>query len=133
MSSITFAKKDLNSLIDHHIALLERFGLSEEAPFTIIYFSLKDRKEIDSIEIFQKILRQTDALFQVKNAFIVMLPGTDWNGATELLSGIQDFLDQSAQDNIVSFPDDGKSARILLRKLQDLIEDNSRDIIKLVK
>ena len=132
MSSITFTKKDLISLIDHHIALLERFGITDEAPFSIIYFSLENKEEVDSIEIFQKILRQTDALFQVENSFIVMLPGTDWNGATELLSGIQDFLDQSAQDNIVNFPEDGKNAKILLRKLQDLIEDNCEDIIKLV-
>jgi len=131
MSSITFTKKDLASLIDHHIALLERFGISEEAPFSIIYFSLEGREEVDSIEIFQKILRQTDALFQIENAFIVMLPGTDWNGATELLSGIQDFLDQSGQDNIVSFPDDGKNAKILLRKLQELIEDNTGIIVEL--
>ena len=132
MSSIVFSKKDLVSLVDHHIALLERFGITDEAPFSIVYFSLKDREEVDNIEIFQKILRQTDALFQVENSFIVMLPATDWNGATELLSGIQDFLDQSAQDNIVSFPDDGKNAKILLRKLQDLIEDNCEDIVKLV-
>lgn len=131
MSSITFTKKDLSSLIDHHIALLERFGISGEAPFSIVYFSLEGREEVDSIEIFQKILRQTDALFQIESAFIVMLPGTDWNGATELLSGIQDFLDQSAQDNIVSFPEDGNNAKVLLRKLQELIEDNSGEIVKL--
>jgi len=132
MSSIVFSKKDLVSLVDHHIALLERFGITDEAPFSIVYFSLKDREEVDSIEVFQKILRQTDALFQVENSFIVMLPGTAWNGATELLSGIQDFLDQTAQDNIVSFPDDGKNAKTLLRKLQNLIEDNCGDIVKLV-
>jgi len=131
MSSITFTKKDLSSLVDHHIALLERFGISGEAPFSIVYFSLDGREEVDSIEIFQKILRQTDALFQIENAFIVMLPGTDWNGATELLSGIQNFLDQSAQDNIVSFPEDGNNAKVLLRKLQELIEDNSGEIVKL--
>jgi hypothetical protein len=132
MSSIVFSKKDLVSLVDHHIALLERFGITDEAPFSIIYFSLEDKEEVDSIEIFQKILRQTDALFEVENSFIVMLPGTDWNGATELLSGIQSFLDQKAQDNIISFPEDGKNAKTLLRKLQDLIEDNSENIVKLV-
>lgn len=131
MSSITFTKKDLSSLVDHHIALLERFGISGEAPFSIVYFSLEGREEVDSIEVFQKILRQTDALFQIEKAFIVMLPGTDWNGATELLSGIQDFLDQSAQDNIVSFPEDGNNSKVLLRKLQELIEDNSGEIVEL--
>ena len=132
MSSIVFTKKDLVSLVNHHIALLERFGITDEAPFSIVYFSLDNKEEIYNIEIFQKILRQTDALFQIKNGFIVMLPGTDWNGATELLAGIQDFLDQNAQDNIVSFPDDGQNAKILLKKLQDLIKENSGDVVKLV-
>ncbi len=132
MSSITFSHQDLASLIDHHIALLERFGIRDEAPFSVIFFSLENRKEIDSVEIFQRILRQTDALFQVDNHFFVMLPGTDWNGATEVLSGIQEFLAQPAQDNIVSFPEDGDNANQLLRKLQNLIEDNSDYIIKLV-
>lgn len=133
MSSITFEKKDLISLIDHHIALLERFGISDEAPFSIIYFSLENKKEVDNIEIFQKILRQTDALFQIKNYFIVMLPGTQWSGANELLTGIQEFLDQKNQDNIVTFPEDGDNAKTLMRKLQQLVEDNSGDIIKIVK
>ncbi|WP_024955967.1 hypothetical protein [Sulfurospirillum arcachonense] len=132
MSSITFSKKDLVSLVDHHIALLERFGITDEAPFSIIYFSLEHKKEEESIVMFEKILRQTDALFQIKNNFIVMLPGTDWNGATELLSGIQDFLDQSAEDNIVTFPEDGKNAKVLLRKLQELVKNNCEDIIKIV-
>jgi len=133
MSSITFSKKNLNSLVDHHVALLERFGITDEAPFSIIYFSLKNKKEVDNIEIFQKILRQTDALFQVKNAYAVMLPGTDWNGATELLSGIQDFLNQEPEDNIVSFPEDGTNSKVLLKKLENLIEDNSGESVKLMK
>jgi hypothetical protein len=132
MSSIVFSHKDLASLIDHHIALLERFGIKDEAPFSVIFFSLENKKEVDSIEIFQRILRQTDALFQVDNHFLVMLPGTDWNGATEVLSGIQEFLSQDACDNIVCFPDDGSDSTELLRKLQNLIEDNSNIIIKLV-
>jgi hypothetical protein len=129
MSSIAFSKSDLSSLIDHHIALLERFGIKDEAPFSVIFFSLEDKKELDSIEIFQRILRQTDALFEVDNHFVVMLPGTDWNGATEVLSGIQEFLGQKPQDNIVTFPEDGENATEMLRKLENLIEDNSDLIV----
>jgi len=95
----------------------------------VIFFSLEDKKELDSIEIFQRILRQTDALFEVDNHFVVMLPGTDWNGATEVLSGIQEFLGQKPQDNIVTFPEDGENATEMLRKLENLIEDNSDLIV----
>ena len=130
MPSIVFAKQDIYSLVEHHIALLERFGISEDTPFAIVYFNLNGRPEIDLARIFQRILRKTDALFQDNDNFIVMLPGTDWNGATELLAGIQDFLNQDSMDNIVTFPDDGKDAKTLLFKLRELIEDNCGVTIK---
>jgi len=132
VSSITFIKKDLASLVDHHIALLERFGITDEAPFSIIYFSLGDKKRADIVKIFQKLLRQTDALFKVEKGFVIMLPNTDWNGANDLLLGIQDFLDQKSEDSVVTFPEDGKNAKTLLKKLQELIETNCKDIAKLL-
>ena len=125
MSSITFSKINLPNLIDHHIALLERFGIKEEAPFSLIFFTLNDRKEIDNLEIFQRILRKTDALFSHKSDYVVMLTGTDWNGATDLLSGIQQFLDQEACDNIVTFPEDGEDSSTLIAKLREKVEENS--------
>ncbi len=54
-----------------------------------------------------------------------MLTGTDWNGAMEVLSGIQGFLDQEPSETIVSYPDDGTNAQILVKKLHDIVEDNS--------
>ncbi len=125
MSGITFSKINLANLIDHHIALLERFGLKDESPFSLIFFSLEDKNEIDSLEIFQRILRRTDALFNHDNHYVVMLTGTDWNGATELLSGIQGFLDQEAHDNIVTYPDDGETSKQLIKKLRETVEDTA--------
>lgn len=133
MSSITFSKINLPNLIDHHIALLERFGIREEAPFSLIFFSLHDRKEIDNLEIFQRILRKTDALFSYKSDYVVMLTGTDWNGATDLLSGIQQFLDQEAYDNIVTFPEDGETSEALISKLREKVEENCHILPEILK
>jgi hypothetical protein len=132
MSSTTFLTKDLFSLFDHHIALLERFGLTEEAPFAAIFFSLGERDELSSTEIFENILRKTDALFKIENNFVVMLPMTDWNGADILLKGIQGFLDQEHQDNIVTYPEDGSDSKTLLRKLQQNVEANSGIVVNLI-
>jgi hypothetical protein len=123
MSSITFSKINLANLIDHHIALLERFGIKDEAPFSLIFFSLNEAKEIDNLELFQRILRKTDALFNHESDYVVMLAGTDWNGATELLSGIQQFLDQEPLDTIVCYPDDGQNSETLIRRLRETVED----------
>lgn len=105
MSSVVFEKKDIYSLIEHHIALLKRFGLVDEEPFSLVYFSLKNNPKIDYAKIFQEILRKTDALFQDKTDFVALLPGTDWNGANSLLEGIQGFLGQESSDDIVTFPE----------------------------
>lgn len=133
MSSITFSKINLTNLIDHHIALLERFGIKDEAPFSLIFFSLNDQKEIDNLEIFQRILRRTDALFNHDSDYVVMLTGTDWNGATELLSGIQQFLDQEPLDNIVTYPEDGENSKMLIKKLREIVEDNCNYTSELLK
>ena len=133
MSGITFSKINLANLIDHHIALLERFGIKDEVPFSLIFFSLEDRKEVDSLEMFKRILRRTDAIFNHDNHYVVMLTGTDWNGATEVLSGIQSFLDQEPFDNVVTYPDDGLDSKALLQKMYHLVEENCKiktDILK---
>jgi len=133
MSGIAFSNINLANLIDHHIALLERFGIKDEEPFSLIFFSLENRKEIDSLEMFQRILRRTDAIFNHGNYYVVMLTGTDWNGATEVLYGIQGFLDQEPSDNVVTFPEDGINSKMLLEKLQETVEDNCNITVDLLK
>jgi hypothetical protein len=132
MASVVFDKHDLYSLIEHHIALLERFNLKDEAPFALIYFNLGERPKIDHAKILHKILRRTDALFQDKEHFVVLLPGTDWNGATELLSGIQEFLNQAPDDNIATYPEDGINAEELMQSLQLKVEENSTITAKML-
>lgn len=133
MSGIAFSNINLANLIDHHIALLERFGIKDEVPFSLIFFSLEERKEMDSLEIFQQILRRTDAIFNHSNHYVLMLTGTDWNGATEVLSGIQSFLDQAPLDNVVTYPDDGTDSKSLLKKLRELVEENCDITTELLK
>lgn len=124
MSSVVFDKQNIESLVSHHIALLKRFDTTEDDEFSVIYFNLGKKKDEELSTVFQKILRKTDALFQEGDDVTVMLPGTDWNGATELLSGIQEFLSQPLLDNVVTYPDDGDNAKDLLNKLGELVKDN---------
>ena len=78
---------------------------------------------MDCLQMFQNILRKTDAIFNHSNHYVVMLTGTDWNGATEVLKGVQEFLDQEPADTIVCYPEDGTSAQMLLQKLNQIVED----------
>ncbi len=133
MSSVVFKEQNIYSLVSYHIALLKRFDTTEDNEFSIIYFNLGKKKDKELSTVFQKILRKTDALFQEDRHIIAMLPGTDWNGATELLSGIQDFLGQKPTDNIVTYPEDGTEARELLTKLNKIIKENSNIKVKSLK
>lgn len=123
MSCLQFNSDDFYSFVKHHIALVERFDFTEDKDVSIIFFKIKsgDKKEI--IHIVENMLRETDALFKKKkNNYMVLLPGTSWNGAYELMCGIQEFLGDNKTDTIVSYPDDGKNARELLRSLSEMIE-----------
>lgn len=132
MSSIIFKKEDLEPLLNHHIGLLKRFTNDSETTFSLIYF--KTPKNFKNSEIFQQTLRATDALFIDDNHYIALLAGTDWNGAMEVLTGIQSFFDDEIYDNnIVCYPDDGQSGIALMNKLQDNIRDNYSIIIDMLK
>jgi len=132
MAGIVFFKNDILSLVDHHIAILERFGIKDEAPFSIIYFHLDSKFKKSGMEILKKILRKTDAIFGDHEDYIIVLPGTDWNGSMELLRGIQEFLSQEEQDNIVTYPDDGEDSVTLLEKLYHTVKKNSGREISLI-
>ncbi len=133
MSSVVFDKRDLFALLKHHIAILERFGLIDEEPFSLIYFSLKNSPKIDHAKTFQAMLRKTDALFQDKTNFVALLPGTDWNGANIVLEGIYKFLDEEYSDNIATFPDDGEDAKEIINSLHDRIVKNLNIGVKMLE
>lgn len=133
MSSVVFSEQNIYSLVEHHIALLKRFDTTIDEEFSVIYFDFKGKTDKELSVVFQKLLRRTDALFQEDDHIIVMLPGTDWNGATELLAGIQEFLGQSMLDNVVTYPYDGDTAEEMLGKLYNTIKDNNGASIEALK
>jgi hypothetical protein len=133
MASVVFDKQDIHPFIEHHIALLERLNLQDESPFALIYFSLRDRPKVDYAKMLQKILRKTDALFQDNTDFVVILCGTDWNGATEVLAGIQEFLGQPTHDTIVTYPEDGEEAKKLMRALFVKVDETQNSEVGMLK
>lgn len=132
MSSLIFEKRDLYPLVEHHIALLERFELIDEEPFSLIYFNLNTNPKIDYAKALQSILRKTDASFQDKTSFVILLPGTDWNGANTVLRGIEDFLAEDFSDNIVTYPEDGIDAEEIMNSLYEKIYADKKLEVKML-
>lgn len=124
MAAKIFSPVDILSIIDIEIAFINRYkNVKDYAKnLSLIYFSLPSTKEYS--ELFEKFLRQTDVVVRENEHYVVVLHGTNERGASELLSGIQEFLNAEPIDLIVSYPKDGRNAKELTTKLQDEIKDN---------
>lgn len=124
MAAKIFSPVDILSIIDLEIAFMNRYkNVKDYAKnLSLIYFSLPSTKEYS--ELFEKFLRQTDVVVRENEHYVVVLHGTNERGASELLSGIQEFLNAEPIDLIVSYPKDGRNAKELTTKLQDEIKDN---------
>ena len=124
MAAKIFSPVDILPIIDLEIAFINRYkNVKDYAKnLSLIYFSLPSTKEYS--ELFEKFLRQTDVVIRENEHYIVVLHGTNERGASELLSGIQEFLNAEPIDLIVSYPKDGRNAKELTTKLQDEIKDN---------
>ena len=124
MAAKIFSPVDILSIIDLEIAFINRYkNVKDYAKnLSLIYFSWPSTKEYS--ELFEKFLRQTDVVVRENEHYVVVLHGTNERGASELLSGIQEFLNAEPIDLIVSYPKDGRNAKELTTKLQDEIKDN---------
>ena len=124
MAAKIFSPVDILSIIDLEIAFINRYkNVKDYAKnLSLIYFSLPSTKEYS--ELFEKFLRQTDVVVRENEHYVVVLHGTNERGASELLSGIQEFLNAEPIDLMVSYPKDGRNAKELTTKLQDEIKYN---------
>ena len=112
----------LRSLILHHIALIDRSDTYTTQEFALLFLKMDDFDNLEIKKSIQIIFRDSDIIFNVGENYIILLPKTNWNGAYELLKGLQDFLDQKLQDSIVTFPDDGAGADGLIESFKNVVK-----------
>ena len=122
MPCVRFLYQDIYSLVQHHIALIERFPTSCAPRFSLMFINLVKIQEKSVSKVVEKTLRKSDAMFVGIDHLILLLPGNDRHGSQTLLSGIQDFLSQQMIDTIVTYPDDGQKIGTLLGKLQEMVK-----------
>ncbi len=122
MENTFFPLNSFKALVAHHIALIERFAEPELAEFSLLFLKLDDYQNIEIKKSIQIVFRDSDIIFEYQENYIILLPKTDWNGAYELLNGLQEFLGQAFQDSIVTYPDDGKSADTLLENFKNVVK-----------
>ena len=111
----------LKALISHHIALIDRFNSDSFEEFALLFLKMDDYDNMEIKKSIQIIFRDSDIIFEEEGNYIILLPKTNWNGAIELLNGLQEFLNQTLQDSIVTFPDDGEDAQTLLAEFTKVV------------
>ncbi len=112
----------LKALISHHIALIDRFNSDSFEEFALLFLKMDDYDNMEIKKSIQIIFRDSDIIFEEAQNYIILLPKTNWNGAIELLNGLQGFLNQKLQDSIVTFPDDGEDAQTLLKEFTHVVK-----------
>nr|WP_314888187.1 pyridoxal-5'-phosphate-dependent protein [uncultured Campylobacter sp.] len=136
MAAKKFTTESINvhSLLELEIATIRRYfnRAKDVSAVSLIYFRLpKNAQEYG--DIFEKILRSTDAVVKEKEYYVAILYATDKIGARKILSDIQEFLGEKPIDTIVSFPQDGTDAATLITKFQDEIKDNYGVLLSCLK
>ncbi|MBR8462719.1 pyridoxal-5'-phosphate-dependent protein [Campylobacter sp. faydin G-24] len=122
--SSIISPKNILSLVELEISIIERYHTVDKGAdsISLIYFRLPSEFGYD--KIFEEILRQTDVVIKEREHCIAILYATDKLGASLLLGGIQEFLNEKPIDLVLSYPNDASNAWTLLTKFQDEIKDN---------
>lgn len=116
----------LLKLLEYHIKLLRRFKHDGyDQLFSLIALSLPEWDEKKLRNIITPILRESDAIFYIEGNLILLLPGSDWNGALKVHHTICDMLDlHDIEDAIVEYPTDGEEAFALIGNLYNKLKQN---------
>ncbi|QCD44890.1 pyridoxal-5'-phosphate-dependent protein [Campylobacter mucosalis] len=134
MAAKNLSKATLLSILDLEISIMKRYynHSKDVNDISLIYFHIPETNR--GYEwIFERILRNTDAVVQEGEHFIAVLYATNRNGASKLLSGIQEFLNERPIDIIASFPKDATDAKELLMRFQDDIKESYGVVLDCLK
>lgn len=112
----------LKSLISHHIALIDRADTYTTQEFALLFLKMAVHDDLELKKSIQVVFRDSDIIFNVGQNYVILLPKTSWNGAYELLRGLQEFLDQELLDSIVTFPDDGEDPDALIDAFKSVVK-----------
>lgn len=99
-----------------------RFDTSDEVEFSLMFFEYTGGSPKTITQVFKKVLRDSDVIFNMNEDFVLFLPYTDWNGAMKVLEGLQTFCEKKEYDTIVTYPDDSTDAKELLMLLNEHVE-----------
>jgi len=134
MACVELDFKDIFPVIKHHIALIERYEDKYHRDFSLIFIKSNKNLSEDIAKTLSRILRNSDIIFKSKKNIVVFSPGADWNVAYDIARGIKEFYAiDDKKDAIVTYPDDGPNALLLLEKFAQSIHQNYDIMVNFIK
>lgn len=119
--AVCFDKNALNPLIEHHIGMVERYDFEGHSKFSVIVLEAKNLLEDVVKNAFAKILRQSDALININDFYIMLLPQTGADGAKTTLDNFSEFLGEKLNYIAITMPDDRLSTKEIESKIDTFI------------
>ena len=113
-------KELLKTLIEYHINFVERLAQEGyDKTFSLFLLPYPEGDEERLRELALPLLRQSDRLFYIDGNIIVLLPGSDWNGALKVHETLEEALglQNDREECIVEYPADGENAFKLISTL----------------
>lgn len=127
------------ALVEIEIERIKRYKKSSQFSIAFLYFPAitnilmeKRPKDIDIAFRLKENLRSTDVISPVDEDFVFLfLPETDKNKATSLIKKLKKVAEIDFVEGIVSYPEDGKTARDLFDKMVEIMNDKLVPIIEI--
>ena len=116
---VHFLFEDIEPLVRLHIGISDRLDENRSQSFTVLYcdFSEVDLSIIQTV--LEQALRGSDCISNFGKDYFFILPYTDKYGASIVAKMFEDFFATSINTAMVSYPEDGESAKALLTELQN--------------
>ena len=124
MAGVHFNFKDFSQLISLNIGIADRLDENRAESFTILYCNFNDIEKKIIKNSLETVLRSSDAIANFEKDYFFVLPYTDKFGAGIVKKMFDDFFDKVISSEMVSYPKDGESPKMLIEEIQTIVSTN---------
>lgn len=121
-----FTKKEINEILIFFVSNIKRYFKNDGFEFCLAFIKTDNISCASSIK---NALRNTDLVFAINKGIIILLSGTPYEHAYELINDFCDFVDGDNKICIVNFPLDSDNAQDLLENLEIKFSINHKEAL----
>jgi hypothetical protein len=127
------------ALVEIEIERINRYKKSSQFSISFLYFPAitnllkeKNPKDIDMVFRLRENLRSVDIISPIDEDFVFLFsPETDKKQIGALIERLKKSTDINFVEGVVSYPEDGKTARELFNKMVQIMNDKLVPIIEI--